>query len=131
MARLWDDPEYRKRSYRELREVRKRLGRCMICGDHNDRPGKSRCSKCFERDRERLRRMRQQRREAGLCVRCGKVKTYKGAYYCSGCARKHAQQRRTSARRKREEEERRQRIEQRRRELRMVLLNFEKGESIC
>lgn len=65
---------------KELSRYRAKQGLCTRCGQPNDRPGHSACSKCAERVMNRYYR----RKGSGLCIDCGKP-VYGATTRCKAC----------------------------------------------
>lgn len=55
--------------------IRKRLGKCVRCGEANIDMGKTMCGPCLERDRDRMKNRRANRLRNGLCTECGEPRS--------------------------------------------------------
>lgn len=69
---------------------RKKAGLCVECGEHNDRPGKTYCSKCSKIKSDIIKYTRQQRYKKGVCIECGGNKIDKSKKMCEKCRQKYA-----------------------------------------
>lgn len=69
---------------------RKNAGLCVECGCHNDREGKTCCSKCAKIKSDMIKYKREKRNNQGLCIECGGNKIDKSKKMCEKCRLKYA-----------------------------------------
>lgn len=98
--------------FRQRRAYFKRLGRCVRCGQIDDRTaaGKTQCRRCVEKNRRwaaaciaRRMDLYYERRGAGLCPGCGKPRD-RETVMCAACREKGNAAVRASRLKKREEQ---------------------------